>query len=562
MNTLRHYRHLAILTVLGTQAFAAVPATQPDYGALPAPVVAAPPERIDSTYQWSIVIPTQGYEQRAYLWIPPKCQRVRGVVVGLQNMLEKLMFQNGDFRDACAASDLAILYIAPGSTTTDRTKEPPLWLQPKDMKAAIASLDDTLKKLADLSGYDEIAAAPLIPVAHSAATPFGYGLAYYATDRCIGFIPYKGWFSGVKGDLPILHVSSEYGEVGGENWGQTWANKDRVSILKLRAGKANPEMGELAEIGNGHFAWQPASGKILGLFLRKIVAARVPQAGGALQPLRIERGVLVTAADLGTPAFKAWPYKDYPDDKAGAYWYIDAEMAKACNDYMVPLIAKRPQAMDVYVKGKPAPLDKGGMAELGVVLEPDGVTWKVQPCYLDKAPPQLMYGESPLGHATTRVFFRVTSGAIKQTGTDTFRVWLGRGGVERQGNPWDPWAIAVQPGDDLYRSADRPVHFIVLIRRKDGTAQTIDFPKPADISANVVTVSLHAAASSNLPVQYFVVSGPAEVSDDGTSLKLLPIPPRAKLPIEVRVGAFQWGRGVDPKVASAEPVEQTFTITK
>jgi hypothetical protein len=535
------------------------PVPPPNIQFTPAEVAPAPEERIDSTYQWSLAMPSPDFERRAYLWIPPQCKHVRGVVVGLQNMLEKLMFQNGDFRDACAAADVAIVYIAPGSVTIDKTKEPALALGFKDPKAAIAQLDQLLNDFAGVSGYTEIATAPLIPIGHSAATPVVWGVAYYDSARCIAVIPYKGWFSGAKGDLPFLHVSSEWGEVGGANWGQTWQKNDRGSILKLRAGKANPEIGEYVELGNGHFAWQPASGRIIGEFIRKTVAARV-STDGTLKPLPIESGVLVVPTDLGTSRFKAYSYNDCPGDKQAAYWYIDAEMAQAINDYMAPRLVKKPQVIDVLVKDKPAPLDKGGMADYAPTLLPDGVTWKVSPCYLKKAPPQLDFGDQPLGHSNGPVYFKVTSGAIKQTGPDTFKVWLGRGGIERQGNPWDPWAIAAQGGDDTYRSADRPVHFWIPIRRKDGKPQQIAFPDVPTAAAGSGPIKLHAVADSGLPVQYYVVSGPVDVAEDGT-VTLLPIPPNAKYPVAVMIGAFQWGRGLDPKFSSAEPVVKEFSIT-
>src|SRR5882757_7286935 len=110
---------VVLLAIVGA-ASAQQPASRPTSAPIAfsiADTSAGPVERIDSTYQWSLQMPSPELERRAYLWIPPKCQRVRAVVVGLQNMLEKLMFQNGDFRDACAASDVAILYIAPGSVS-------------------------------------------------------------------------------------------------------------------------------------------------------------------------------------------------------------------------------------------------------------------------------------------------------------------------------------------------------------------------------------------------------------------------------------------------------------
>ena len=203
-----------------------VPAsTAPPAGFVVVPPIAAPPEVIDATYQWSMTMPSPKFERRAYLWIPPTCAHVRGVVVGLQNMLEKLMFQNGDFRAACADANLAIVYIAPGSVAIDKSTEPALALGYKDFKAANAQLDQVLSKFAAMSGYTEIATAPLVPVGHSAATPFVWGVAATEPDRCIACIPYKGWFSGASNRVPYLHVSSEWAEVGRCELGRNRTNQ-------------------------------------------------------------------------------------------------------------------------------------------------------------------------------------------------------------------------------------------------------------------------------------------------------------------------------------------------
>ena len=61
-------------------------------------------------------------------------------------------------------------------------------------------------------------------------------------------------------------------------------------------------------------------------------------------------------------------------------------------------------------------------------------------------------------------------------------------------------------------------------------------------------------------MQYFVVSGPVRVAGDDT-LEFLPVPPRAKFPVRVRVGAFQWGRGAGDRVHSAGPEFLEFAIT-
>jgi hypothetical protein len=73
-------------------------------------------------------------------------------------------------------------------------------------------------------------------------------------------------------------------------------------------------------------------------------------------------------------------------------------------------------------------------------------------------------------------------------------------------------------------------------------------------------IKLRATSSAGLQVYYYVREGPAEVDDAG-DLTFTPIPPRSKFPIAVTVVAWQWGRTIDPRVRSAEPISQTFQIT-
>ena len=58
----------------------------------------------------------------------------------------------------------------------------------------------------------------------------------------------------------------------------------------------------------------------------------------------------------------------------------------------------------------------------------------------------------------------------------------------------------------------------------------------------------------------FRSEGPAEI--EGDTLQFTAIPPRAKFPVKVTVGAYQFGRPAEPKIQSAEPVFQEFLIEK
>jgi hypothetical protein len=44
------------------------------------------------------------------------------------------------------------------------------------------------------------------------------------------------------------------------------------------------------------------------------------------------------------------------------------------------------------------------------------------------------------------------------------------------------------------------------------------------------------------------------------TLKFTPVPPRSRLPIKVTVVAWQWGRSIEPKLKTAEPVQRSFNL--
>jgi hypothetical protein len=71
-------------------------------------------------------------------------------------------------------------------------------------------------------------------------------------------------------------------------------------------------------------------------------------------------------------------------------------------------------------------------------------------------------------------------------------------------------------------------------------------------------VPLGATSDAGFPVEYYVARGPAQVQDG--RLKIAEMPARARFPVEVKV--YQFGRGCEPLVKTAAPVEQTVLIGK
>jgi hypothetical protein len=515
---------------------------------------------------WQFSVPLEsGTERRAYLWIPPDCLYVRGVLVGLQNMLERSMFEDSTIRQAVAESNMAIVWISPGGSSGK--PQPPIqpslnFDPPKD---AIQGLMGALKLLAKESGYAEVENAPLLVTGHSAAGPFVWGMAAELPDRVFAALPYKNsiYKQYTPVGVPTLYVSQEWAEWG-DHWGETW-HREFASSQDLRQREPRAMLGDFADIGAGHFDFNHASAKVLALFIRKAAQARLPAVGAGpgpvqLKPLRMESGVLVDADSLGTDRYEAVPYRAWKGDRSRAFWYFDTDMADAVNSTMTAGLKKKPQAIDFVVDGNAAPLIQNGFVAIKPVFLADGVTFRVHAESLDKSPTPNLYGGGPLGHASTAITYRVSSGNLEQVGPDTFRVAARSGGFLRQGMPWEPWIQAVQPGDAAYRSTDKPAHILIDIRNTKGAPQTILFSQPSDVAQRTTQVKLQATASSGLPVQFYVESGPATM--DGDTLHLLTPPARSRYPIRVMVSAFQWGRAGEQPVQTAGPETREFLINR
>ncbi len=525
--------------------------------------------RADAVYQWSVRVP--GYtKKRAYLWISPKCRRIRGLLVGLQNMLEEPAFADPIIRKACAQSGLGIVWIAPGSTSVHDSGLS-LGNQFGPPAKAGAVLQQSLDRLANVSGYSEIRHAPLLIFGHSAAAPFVYGMAAWNPSRIIAIIPDKCGFpspgqSGLKPGIPVFHLEAQWSE-----WGAGWGLLipwDKSDFIAARKKWPQSITGEFLDAGTGHFDWCEKSAPLVAMFIRDAVKYRVPADEPRNQPVHLlavnkNHGWVINIKTYGTKNSKAMPYRDFHGNPAHESWFFNRKLAQAVNTYMAGTYAKKPQLINFVVNGKAASLKQNGFATMGAHFNPGGVTFNVHARYLQRSPTPHLYNGQRLGHSTAAIqFWTIGSGALKQVGPHTFRVWMRRGGVRRQGPPWEPWIIAYSPGDAHYQSTDRPAHIWIADRNTAGRAQTLTFPALKNVAWGTKTIRLHATSSLRLPVQFFVISGPVKLAADNRTLQFLPVPPQAKFPMKVIIGAYQWGRSIHPRVKSVGPVVRDFEIIR
>jgi hypothetical protein len=87
---------------------------------------------------------------QAFLWIPENCKEVKGVVVGMHNMIEEGMLENENFRKKLTELGLAEVWVTP-------VLEFPFDFH-KDAPKHFQTMMDALAKV---SGYTELSKAPI-----------------------------------------------------------------------------------------------------------------------------------------------------------------------------------------------------------------------------------------------------------------------------------------------------------------------------------------------------------------------------------------------------------------
>jgi hypothetical protein len=161
------------------------------------------------------------------------------------------------------------------------------------------------------------------------------------------------------------------------------------------------------------------------------------------------------------------------------------------------------------------------------------------------------------GHSPAPIRVRPVGGPVAAAGAHTLRIKYDA--LAPATDPGRVTFLAFSEGDAEYRFTEQvgmlPRGFAGLTVGKE---QSITFPPVSDRKVDAGPVDLKATSDSVLPVEYYVAYGPAVV-EDGT-LRIAEVPVRASYPIEVKVVAYQFGRGVEPRVKTAVPVERILRI--
>ena len=527
-------------------------------------------------WQWSVPVEgvisqeTQGHP-RAFLWIPPACRRVRAVVVGQHNMQEEPILEHPRFRAALAELDFGEVWVTP-----------PLDPWFRFDKGAGEQFDGMMAALARESGYGELARAPIAPIGHSAAASYPWNFAAWNPGRTLAALSISGqWPYWENPDQPKWGTRTIDGVPGIVTLGEyEWADERAAEGLKQRTAHPKAPMSMLSEPAAGHFDATDAKVEYLALYLKKAAHYRLPSkaapdGSATLRPIDPTReGWLVERWRFNQPpATRAAPVNRYRGNRDQAFWFFDDEIARATERIQATF---RGQQADLvgYVQngnaqnGHVIPQVDGTHQQVTIPFLPigDGLTFQLTGAFLDAVPkgrPERWTGlkaESAIGHGTGAILIDRICGPVEKLSADTFAIRFYRMGMDNRKRSNEIWLVATNSGDRRYKRAAEQAVLHFPLRNTEGADQRIDFPEIANRQRGTGSLKLQAKSSADAKVYFYVREGPAEV--EGDTLRFTAIPPRSRFPLKVTVVAWQWGRGIEPKLKTADPVERSFWIEK
>lgn len=513
-----------------------------------------------AVWQWSVEVPPlpdrQFESPRAYLWIPPHCERVRGIVFGQHNMEEVGVMENSEFRETMAGLGFAEVWVAPQLDLFFRYDQ-----------GAGEKFGAMMKGLSEVSGYQEIERAPLVVIGHSAAASLPWIMAAWKPGRIIAGISVSGWYPYAWDARNMPHMpGANFDSVPGLMTSGEYEDGEGRSMKGLNVRKEHPAMpySYLGCPADGHFQATDEKIRFLAKYVEKAVMRRLPENAGELlrsiDPMK--EGWLSSPYRLGRdPGFPAAPVSEYRGKPEEAYWWFDGELARSAEVFQSRHRGKT--ALLGYVQRDGiVGQNKDTHQQVSLNFEPqdDGVTFTLRSSFLDTVPagrPEGWTGKKAGESIDVPVdgppidIVRIC-GPVRKTDHETWRIEMDRSNFlgDRRGN--EAWLAAVWPGDARWKRAVQQSRLSIPRELKEGTPQEIHFDLPASVPSETNELALKATSTSGMKVRYYVREGPAEVV--GETLVFKPVPPRARKPMKVTVVAWQFGRMSEPKIQSARPV--------
>ena len=579
---MRKWMAAAAMSLTMAATCMAVGQTKPATVALPANTYV---ERENSMYQYYLPEDPADPKNNGgyYLWLPQDCKRVNGLFLAPKNMAEQPFLEFSETRALCRELGLGIVIMEPSPKSPFVVNAFPDVYPDKGKSGqkifnykggAVEFLQKLLDRMAEQTGYAEIKYAPVIPMGHSWAGAFPSQVAYGIPDRVICTIPLKTHLeSGAPFDkgarlnlngVPALIVEEQAGPNMGKdaNWNNWDFKMGQGSLARKRDGDplGNP-VSRVFVYGGGHCEMPKPLMSLMVKYVREACRRRLPDQPPAEGPVTLKKidikdGWLVDE-HLEKPVANCSPtakYGDFKGNRDAAIWYFSEALARECETYFRSNHEKKmPQILTFIDNSTGQPLKAG--AKITITQLADDQTFTVKAVNASSTESKWYDGVKEFGKSTTPTVYSVIMGELEQVGADKFRAVIDRWGGGGCGR-----TIEADNFGDANCQPSMTTAMLNVLPVAGGIAQKLEFPKITDVAASAKTVPLMASTDSGLPIGYYVVYGPVVV--EGDHLRITQIPPRAVYPIEVKVGAYQWGRYGDKPVRGAGPIMQTFMITK
>ena len=266
-------------------------------------------------WQWSIdTSDKHNRSGKAFLWISPDCEVVRGVFYGQHVALEQVAFEDLQIRAVCARQGLAIIHVGRGGLGYDGFG--------KDGKG-YEKYHDIVTRLAETSGYAELVHAPFLSIGHSGGAIWAWRMGYGKPERCIGVIGLRAAPIGppeydTRAELdgvPVLCITGQFETMDPEQGAEHHWRWCRGDMLAWRAKWKNFLGSVLVDPGATHWNWDDKVAAYVCMFIEKAVEARIPAepapAGEqpVLKALRLEDGWLSDHTLTSRPNFEIAAYQ-------------------------------------------------------------------------------------------------------------------------------------------------------------------------------------------------------------------------------------------------------------
>ena len=507
----------------------------------------------EDEYQFSVDLTFQQPDSKLkkstnYLWIPSSCKKIRAVIISSQNVLEQWLNEHPIVREVCKQNNIAILWSCPGFFIDNKEKS-------KQVNGANVQL--ILDTLAYISGYNELSRVPWISMGHSGTNNLVRELVNNYPNKILTAITMKGGPGlGNNKNIPVMCNAGEYFE-----WNQHKEDlihpfdtiKNYLSILKERKEKEDA-LSYFFDPNTGHFECSEALTKLVADYIDAAVKTRISSENDTLLiPVNLENGWVAGLPLPGSKLMNAKKYKDAVGDERNFPWYFNKKLADEAIALANVNFKRKPQiAGFANLDGTPAGFNKGIVWPIPYSLGDDGLTFTLNPIFFKSIPDTFLNAGYSLAHGQSIPKTILLCGNAKKVKDNTFKIT-----PERSYKSGATYFIVKTEGDNVYRTSVEPGQLTIMANDK-GLPQTILFDIIKDVTIGTKKIPLKAMASSQMPVSFFVKSGPAKI--EGNQLVFTKIPPKTRFPIKVIVTAYQWGRNVEPKVQTAPFVEQSFYI--